>query len=419
MNKKKNAIIVAAALLLANCASVRLPPPEGELPVGTAKFDLIDVGRDENYNPANPSKRRISIQAWYPADSTESCRQDYYISPDLGRAMQKYMGIPSFIIGKGQYSNSYIDAPVSSGQKKYPVILFNHGYGSYGGQNYSQMEMLARKGFIVFSISHPHTTILTEFADGTALERSENSYWANMKELQKDINKTGLTYKYHLEKIRREPLAAEKQAVLFELSHGPMYADLQGDFDTWVDDTVFVVDSIEGIDRTPGILFEKFDLSNIGVYGHSFGGSVAAEVALRIPSKVKAGINLDGPCLIYEDPKSIALRIPFMFVYSTDLKIGAVLCNQSGINDAYYLESESECYSATLAGSGHHNFSDMTYIGILKNFSMLGPINGRRAGLINDMLVSSFFEKYLKTPGIGPVDFRPYPELAIASRQHR
>jgi len=413
MTNSMRIFTISIVLVVSSCAAARMPAPDGEYLVGTTRIDLVDDSREEYYVSDPGAKRKISVQVWYPADKNESDQYDVYISDSLGRAMQEYMGIPSFVIGERRYSNSRIGVPVASGRDTYPIIIFNHGYGSYGGQSYSQMESLASHGFIVFSISHPYTSVLTQFADGTVCERARNPYWDDTKSMQKDIDQIGSWYKNHLERIRSEPLTEAKRGLLVELSESRMYSQLESDHGTWVSDTTFLIDSLESLNESPGILSQKMDIASVGIYGHSFGGSVASEVALRLPAMVKAGINLDGPCLIYGYQEPARLQVPFMFVYSTDLRLGNAVCEQAGLNDAYRLDSESDCYSVTMVGSAHHSFSDMTYIPFLKNSAMLGPIDPLRAGAVTGDLVLSFFKKYLTGSTTGFDHLQNYEELIL------
>jgi len=48
-----------------------------------------------------------------------------------------------------------------------------------------------------------------------------------------------------------------------------------------------------------------------------------------------------------------------------------------------------------VAGAAHHNFSDLTYLGLLKMTGMLGPIDPLKAGEITEILVRDFLSAEL------------------------
>jgi len=62
-----------------------------------------------------------------------------------------------------------------------------------------------------------------------------------------------------------------------------------------VADASFVLDEMERWNRPDSteLLASRMDLTRVGVFGHSFGGALAASLCLAEP-RVVAGINMDG-----------------------------------------------------------------------------------------------------------------------------
>ena len=106
-----------------SCASVIFPAPQGPFAVGTTVLDFIDPSRQETYSTVFPEPRRFSAQVWYPAKSPGSKPPEPFLDDDLRRAMTKYLGIPSFLLGGSQPAHSYRDVPRSETQSSYPVIF--------------------------------------------------------------------------------------------------------------------------------------------------------------------------------------------------------------------------------------------------------------------------------------------------------
>ncbi|MFN7929315.1 MAG: hypothetical protein U0Y68_15490 [Blastocatellia bacterium] len=114
---------------------------------------MIDESRVDL--PSAKGYREIPVWVWYP------------VAP--GRALLNWRnGVARFVgeifaglstpPGKEKYSvntiraHSFADAPVATGQGKYPVILFAPGYGSGPGEYTSLIEDLVSRGYIVAGI---------------------------------------------------------------------------------------------------------------------------------------------------------------------------------------------------------------------------------------------------------------------------
>lgn len=65
--------------------------------------------------------------------------------------------------------------------------------------------------------------------------------------------------------------------------------------DLWTADARSVLDQLARLDAgtAQGRFTGRLDLTRVGMFGHSFGGSTAAE-ACRTDARVKAGLNMDG-----------------------------------------------------------------------------------------------------------------------------
>src|SRR5262249_52488610 len=62
-------------------------------------------------------------------------------------------------------THSFLNAPLSSSRKLYPVIFFSHGLMGLRGQNTVQMEELASRGYIVVALDHTYDAAFTILAD--------------------------------------------------------------------------------------------------------------------------------------------------------------------------------------------------------------------------------------------------------------
>jgi predicted dienelactone hydrolase len=323
-----------------------LPQPSGDYPIGTVTFGLTDDTRNETFTDAPNDHRRILIKAWYPAEETVGYAMAPYVdSPaQFSTGIQRSWGFPPIMTSHFALikTHSFVNAPLSQASPSYPVVIFSHGYGGLIMQNTVLMEELASNGYIVFSISHSYEAAVTSFPDGSVIYESNDTY-----------------------------------------------SDIPNSLQIWANDTVFLLNQLEIADNTdiPALLHDGMDLTTIGVFGHSFGGTTAEEVALK-DARFDVGISFDSP----HGAKAEAMNMtkPFMLLFGPDF-------GNPEMDDPVYLNSNSTCYGLYVNGTRHHNFADENiWSPMLRNFGLLGSIDGHRMlQLLNDYVLA-FFNEHLK-----------------------
>ena len=363
-------ILVSSSLLLNFIfPAFRLPTPSGEYAIGTVTFELTDDSRNETFTEPPNDHRRILVRAWYPADNVADYKMAPYIdAPDqFGTGIQQSFGFPAFMVSHFQLvkTHSYLNAPLSEAETSFPVLLFSHGYGGLIMQDTVLMEELASNGYIVFSISHSYEAAVTSFPDGS---------------------------------------------VIYEATE-EMYANLGNSLNIWANDTVFLVDQLEISDNPniPSLLWDGMDLSTIGVFGHSFGGTTAEHVILE-DARFDTGISFDSP----HGGSSLTMNMtkPFMLLFGPDY-------GNPEMNDTIFNRAEGTCYGLFVNGTRHYNFADVNiWTPALRSFGLLGSIDGYRMLDILNSYVLAFFNEHLN--GItSPLLDGPsldYPEVLFYSK---
>ena len=147
------------------------PVPTGEYAVGTFSFTIKNDREETMYN-AIGSKRSIPVKVFYPADkeSVKELPKARYMNKATIDAIRKNYFVPlkyEKVESDGtNRSECYENATFIEGER-FPLILFNHGYGSFiEAHTYLYIE-LASHGYIVASLGHPYEGMITELDDGT------------------------------------------------------------------------------------------------------------------------------------------------------------------------------------------------------------------------------------------------------------
>jgi predicted dienelactone hydrolase len=357
-------IFTAIAALPIIIPVFHLPVPTGQYQIGTTNLYLADNTRFEIFTPNPDDHREFMVRVWYPAQVEPGSRP---------APLMEHMPLQYSHLSLVQ-THAYQDAPVSSAQASYPVLIFSHAHIGFVEQNLTQMEELASQGYIVCSIAHTYHAIVTVFPDGRV--------------------------------VPADPVMAND----FLKGNSPNHDVYAEHLRIWTDDTRFLMDELENIHRAGGesLLAGKLDMTRLGIFGQSFGGVTAVQVC-SVDDRCKAGINLDGGL-----PGDYAARAidspsirPFMFMLNEgranyERKILGTLTNTA--------------YGITVRGTTHFDFTDLhLYSPVFRRTKVFGPIGGYRMIKIINAYTLAFLDEYLKGER-SPLLYGPspdYPEVII------
>jgi len=252
---------------------------------------------------------------------------------------------------------------------RYPVLIFCPAWTGRRNQNTFQAEELASHGFVVAGIDHPYGTSLTVFPDGRTA-RTTLGAW--------------------LDESSDDTFAASLRTANDQLRIRTA-------------DARFVLDTLERLDRDDptGLLTGRIDTARAGIFGHSFGGAVAAE-ACQSDSRFKAGVDLDG-CWFGESAAAGVER-PFLVMSSgTPPPTASELASLTGPEhrilafidqDERNIRHSLQRMGDTSSGSGgasHSNFCDSSLYSPVRRLTAAGSIDVRRAmRIINDYTLAFF-----------------------------
>jgi Predicted dienelactone hydrolase len=366
-----------------------LPKPTGKFAVGICEYHWIDTSRLEarTTDSAHPH-RELMVKAWYP---TEMPATGLQASPyatallDFDRKSNKTITQKINLLLSGFERPIYAyytrQAPIARVDQPFPIIIFSHGFGVPDVLYTTRCAELASHGYIIFSINHTFDCVFVDFPDGRRLMQIPSPAMESILEETKWLDT-------HIE--------------------------------TWVSDVQFVLNQITKESQDDKSRFySKLDLTHIGMFGHSLGGSAAIQCCRR-DERLRAGCSLDGYLRGPNFAKSF--NKPFMFmramagindqiksistvfkpIEQSEAKKYLAERVLSGLNE-FAKKMGSNAYIVNLEQAYHDTFTDLT---ILKyagpyphkfNYMGTGSYNGySMTHTINSYLVT-FFDMYLKS----------------------
>lgn len=339
-------------------------PLRGPYRVGSTSAHFIDQGRRDPYSPNKLADREVMIQVWYPAETTGGFRRERYRDGRRSDYKDSSLALVE--------TRSFVDAPIANAKVTYPLLLFSGPFNRF--QNTFETEEMASQGFIVVAIDHPYDSDLVVFPDGRRVTASKE---ACLLDFASD-----------------EALAVSRPKVERRLA-------------VRVADTRFVLDRLEqwnGSDQTSRF-FGRVDLRHIGMFGHSFGGAVTAEVC-RVDPRVRAGVSMDGS--MFGTSKTNGVPKPFFFMFDTSVRpTKADLESPNGtarrearelLGDYGDIDRSMNRYGGYFfqaPGLEHMNYSDYPLYSQWKPWSGAGAIDIRTGHEITNRITLAFFRREL------------------------
>ena len=337
--------------------------------------------------PGPGTRHTIIAWIWYPADLPPKPQAMAEYLPDPWRlAVQKHAGaLLSNILTRDLSrvrTHSMPDAPMSSQQRSYPVILLRAGLAAQTTAYTSIAEDLASHGYVVVGIDAPYRTIVVVLPNGTVVQRSPENDADRFSGPQQEQVATRLVQ-------------------------------------AWSADLGSSVDQLESLDASDPMnkFYGRLDMQQIGIVGHSLGGATALQFC-HDDVRCKVGIDLDGAPL--GNVIAEGVRQPFMFLLSDHTGESDAPQVRAKIDAIYNRLPPDRRLFLTVRGASHFGFSDDG--GLLKSplaMSLLRVtgvvrLDGRRQIAISTHYIDEFFDVYLK--GLAPLDLKGaliFPEINV------
>jgi hypothetical protein len=320
------------------------------------------------------------IYVWYPARSSPRAPFAEYFpyageldqNPDSKQAALDMFGASwKQIVAGSVRSHAITNAPPAMESKKFPVLLFSHGYSATTFSYTAQIEDLVSHGYVVVAVEHTDAAGLVRFPD------------------------------HHIRLFRIPPAPPSPakdplQAMIASAEQGTQIG---------AEDLRFVLDAL-GKENFP--LSKLMDLKEVAAVGHSYGGTLTAR-ACQLDTRIKACISEDGEVnpvgAFFDYPDHASIKQPFLLIalanHPTDGELARM--RESRVQWNGFLAHEHEQLDQCGAGS---YFVQLERPGMVHASFSDGPIlnapDSERASialanlLLTEELERSFLDKYLK-----------------------
>ena len=286
--------LVAPALLASTAsASVTPPTPTGAAPVGFLRTTLTDHDRTEPL-AGDTGPRHVPLRVWYPA-ARPGAQPAATLSAVEQRGWEDVAPAPP---GTLDGIGSAATAGATAARGSHPVLLMSPGLGETTALLSNHAADLASHGYVVVGLDVAGETSVLEI-DGRLVRPV-------------------------ITQASAETIALRSRDMRFALSR---------------------LGSVHGAGR--------LDLWRVGAFGHSNGGSTAADAMLS-DHRIRAGFDLDGS--IYGPAAMRGLNRPFGFMLGDTL----------GGSDASVTEMRSRMRAPSpfvhQPGALHHAFADNVWL---------------------------------------------------------
>ncbi|KOV60543.1 alpha/beta hydrolase family protein [Streptomyces sp. MMG1121] len=363
---------VPAATAASPARQLTLPVPSGRHHVGAVPLHLVDRSRPGPWQPGQ-KYRELMITVYYPTTRTTHHPPAPYMLPAAATHFDQvtandYLGM-DLPVGRADWAGTVTHvatgAPVAAGRSGHlPVVLYSPGLGEPRTWGTTLAADLAGHGYVVVTVDNTYESPEVQFPNGTLATMSPPA----------------------------DPDAYVRKSLAIRVA-----------------DTSFVLDQLQSLDsgrnpdadgrRLPDGLAGALDLSEVGMFGHSMGGTAAAQ-AMDADHRIAAGINMDGNLTNIDGS--------LMPVAQHGLDRPFLLLGKDGDTDtgpgwqAFRAHTPGWTRQLTLRGSEHASFTDaeallpQLHLPCSVRTADLGTISPTTAIRTNEAYVSAYFDHWLR-----------------------
>jgi len=262
----------------------------------------------------------------------------------------------------------------------YPLIVFSHGTTGTKSSNTSLYNELASHGYVVAAVDHTYEALYTTFEDG-------QTAWIDMG---------------YVKQFSTEDAHTDRQQ---------SYTFYQEWMQIRMGDLNFVIDTIlaRAKDKDADAVYQLVDPREIGIAGHSLGGSAALGIG-RMRKDVGAVISLEAPFMYdiqgIKDGEFVWNQTPYptpvLNVYTESSWSHLGDWKQYAENYALLSETPATAFNVYISGANHLSLTDLALESPFLTTVLSGSQSTKDAvtclRIVNKVSLE-FFDSYLKGKG--------------------
>ena len=341
----------------------------GKYAVGTECFTVVDDTRTEVLGPGKGA-RKIAVRMYYPTDKSNVNgleKADIFTERKLN-ALQKTFHFNFKKVDPEMLKADYYEGVTHVESKKFPLIIFNHGYNAFVECNTFLCCELASNGYIVASVGHAHEAIANEYEDGTY-----DFYDKKINKMMYDSVVKTLIAQGKVMKAKGTPEELFEKFDAFQKKHCRY---IMGRVPEWAKDTMCAVKELK-TRYADWIDFSK----GIGATGHSLGGATAYYLCHHEDEFV-CGVNIDGA--LFGEYEGMVMKKPFL----------QICCKENyNVETRPLFNTEAPVQCEIFENLKHMGFTDAKFFIPLK--MVVGKMDAMEMYDRLSELHLEFFEKYL------------------------
>lgn len=340
---------------------IQLPRPTGCYNIGISTHFLKDISR---HHHNDEKSQPLLVHIYYPSVEIQ---KEYppYLCNTMHLYKEKILHTYKVSSKDLEYLDGIMDwampdAPIDAKNSPFPVLFFSPGFFMAAQLYSSLIEEMASHGYVVVAINHTDACWPVMFPDGSV------------------------------------PIILPDLANIFFNKERSCIQTFDMTQETWIKDVEFVLSWLR---NQP--LMESLDLSCMGIFGHSFGGSTAIE-AIRQYAAFRAVVNLDG--LLFGPNWDKQFKSPSLFVIAekqithedalnTGLTIEQIDSLLARCSRKVFDQLKDNSFYVTVKDADHSTFVDSK---LIKSPLIKNELNPRRGIETTRTLLVDFFDHYLR-----------------------
>ncbi|HPQ90915.1 MAG TPA: hypothetical protein PK387_02990 [Mesotoga prima] len=330
-----------------------MPLPDGPHNVGFRSYEVsnpqpMSVAGIDYSDPG-----KIRLEVWYPAGDVSTAPRKGWIDNDplVFQGFEIMTGYPEELFEHiyRVKTNSFIDAPPVDDSSTWPIIILLLGWSSISELHTSLAESLASAGYLVVGIEHPGACAVVSFSNG-------------------DVH-------YFL-----------GNDLLERLPEGTRESKVRMLSEYLARDINYAIEYLNGMNEDPSSdFFERLNMNEIGLYGHSGGGAVAIQYALA---------NKNVP-MVLADPTLEGFSVQELdTAFSNKILLMSTEEWEHGISEEYSStiakERNESFYNLRICGMRHVDFA------MVRNLSPLTFFFGETGRFMNDEDAIGYLDSAVK-----------------------